>query len=530
MQQHLRLPRFAALLVVLTSVGCGTTVHGEPPPGSSGAQSLAVPGTTEPGPTVGGSGASSDNGVGASEDGSSSGNALEPSAGSSDGATVRSGADTSRGTTRRDARGHLQGVGITPTQVYIGVGYTSDGDATNAAIGATGFTQGDPLGETKAVIKDINDHGGVAGGRKLVPVFHGYSGTSGASPASQDQAACADYTQDHKVFAVADKGLTDNLPACLNRAGVLEDYSGDIISHDDAFYRSVPHFMDLGTLSQDRMMAGEVASLVRQHYFTGWNTATGSAGPGKAKVGVLATDDPNELRPLRSILLPALARAGYPVSSPDVVIAHQATTTADTGREAAEVQAAGLRFRHDNVTHVIVLDPNGVLTLFFSRNAETQGYFPRYGVNSGTGMQILVKAGDVDARTLRGAVGLGWLPLFDLPAAAAAHYQTPASRHCLSVMRRASFTFSDANAEAIGLSTCDAIYFLAYVIDRAVPSITLASAQRIVDGLGTSFPTAFEPRSYFAAGHHAGAYLGYDLRWDSGCGCTRYSGKPHPLR
>ena len=84
---------------------------------------------------------------------------------------------------------------VTAKTISIGIGYVTNGDTANAAIGATGIGQGDPLGEAKAVVSYINAHGGVAG-RKVTPVYHPYDATSTATTSSQDQAACADYTQD----------------------------------------------------------------------------------------------------------------------------------------------------------------------------------------------------------------------------------------------------------------------------------------------------------------------------------------------
>jgi hypothetical protein len=40
--------------------------------------------------------------------------------------------------------GVLQGVGVTPTGISIGIDYTTNGDKANAALGATGISQGDP--------------------------------------------------------------------------------------------------------------------------------------------------------------------------------------------------------------------------------------------------------------------------------------------------------------------------------------------------------------------------------------------------
>jgi hypothetical protein len=430
---------------------------------------------------------------------------------------------------RQDSAGVLQGPGVSASTVTIGVSYVSNGDAANAAIGASGISQGDQVGESKAVIADINSHGGVAH-RKLLALFHPYDAQSTNTNAAQDESACADYTQDHKVFAVADKGLTETLPACLAKAGVLQDFSGDLISNDAAFFRRFPHFQDVGTVSQDRMMADLARELVHQSYFSGWNATTSSPAAGTpAKLGVLSLDRPDWNRPLDHVLLPALAKAGHPVASGDVYRVHPTTTTSDAGATAADVQSAALRFRNDGVTHVILLDGSGVLTLFFTRNASGQHYYPRYGVNSGTGMQALVTAGDIDPAQLKGAVGIGWLPGLDLSAAAAKKYETPAAAHCLAVMSKAGFTFSDANSKGIAYGICDELYFLANAINSAGSSVTLANAQAAIDRLGSSFIPAVLPAAYFSATQHDAVTTAYDLVWSDRCGCAAYTDNGHKV-
>jgi hypothetical protein len=225
---------------------------------------------------------------------------------------------------------------------------------------------------------------------------------------------------------------------------------------------------------------------------------------------------------LDKVLLPALARAGQHADANDVVRAKYPQSSADDGALVADVQNAALRFRNDGVTHVILLDPSGSLTLFFTKNAKSQHYYPRYGANSGTGMQALFDAGIVDADQLNGAVGLGWLPNLDLPAAASPKYETLATKHCLSVMSRAGFSFDSTNAASIALGDCDNLYILQRAINEAGTSITLGTVQSALDGLGDSFIPAGLPALRLTPTKHDGAVLAYDLKWDSTCACAKY--------
>ncbi|GAC1611194.1 MAG: hypothetical protein NVS3B26_22450 [Mycobacteriales bacterium] len=89
----------------------------------------------------------------------------------------------------RDNAGLFQGPGVSATTITIGYNYTSNGDAGNAAIGAA-VSQGDEVGEAKAIRDDINSHGGVAG-RNLQIVFHPYDATSQQTNDTQDASDCA---------------------------------------------------------------------------------------------------------------------------------------------------------------------------------------------------------------------------------------------------------------------------------------------------------------------------------------------------
>lgn len=525
--------RTALVAVSLAVSACGstaaTTANGgaggqsgvpqegiNPPPGAeSGSDSTGLSGPS--GGLAGPAGLGTSRGGGGSASGGPGGTRGSTSGGSG-------GTSTGIGV-QKDSTGLAQGPGVTAKTITIGFNYTQNGTAGNQALGAA-VSQGDEMNEAKAVAADINARGGVAG-RKFEIIFHAYSNQSADSGDAQDEAACQDYTQDHKVFAVAGTGLSDTLPACLAKAGVLHATSGRIISHDNAFYRKYPHFADLASLTQERMMRDMAARLVAQRYFDGWNIATGAPAATPAKVGILTFGVPEWERPLQSVLLPALKRAGHTVAEQDIFRARFANTTNEAGPLAADMQSAALRFRNDGVTHVIFLDASALMNLFFSQNAANQRYFPRYGVNSATGMQALVTAGAVDKKQLKGALGIGWLPGLDLPTSASGRYATAGSRRCASVMAKAGFSFPDTNSRTIAYGACDQLYFIAAAINGAGRSVTLSNAQSAIDRLGSSFVPANIPTSYFSSRQHDAVATVFDLAWDDACGCAKYTDGGH---
>jgi hypothetical protein len=502
-----------------TVAGQGTPQAGLNGPAAGGTTGNGLGGTTgaAAGPVAGGT-----TGAGGLTPATAGGTGSGAAGGSTSGTAGAAPSDVGA---HQDSRGVLQGPGVTAKTVTIGFNYTDNGTAGNQAIGAA-VSQGDELNEAKAVVADINAHGGVAV-RKLQVVFHAYSNQTADSGDVQDESACQDYTQDHKVFAVAGGGLSGTLPACLAKAGVLQATSGQIISKDDAFYRAYPHFSDMASLTQERMMRDLVARLVAQHYFDGWNSTTSAPAATPAKVGVLTFERPEWERPLTHVLLPALKRAGHPVADQDIFRAHYASTTTEAGPLAADMQSAALRFRQDGVTHVIFLDASALMNIFFSRNASNQHYFPRYGVNSATGLQALATSGAVDPAQYKGALGIGWLPGLDLPPAASGSYASAGARHCAAVMSKAGFTFTDTNSRTIAYGACDQLYFLAAAINGAGPSVTLGNAQAAIDNLGSRFVPANIPAAYFSAGQHDAVAKVYDLAWNDACGCAKYTDGGH---
>jgi hypothetical protein len=85
------------------------------------------------------------------------------------------------------------GQGVTATTVKIGVVFVD----YKAIAQFIDFARGDQQKITQAFIDDINNHGGVAGGRKLEAVYNSYFPVGSAGPL----AACTQFTDDDKVFA-----------------------------------------------------------------------------------------------------------------------------------------------------------------------------------------------------------------------------------------------------------------------------------------------------------------------------------------
>jgi ABC-type branched-subunit amino acid transport system substrate-binding protein len=505
-------------VALLAATACGTTVDGVvadsaaldggaslsvPSPGASGDTSLAGPDGAFAGDSP--TGSAPIPGTSVAPDGSivdSHGRVVSPAPGG--------------------AAGAVQGVGVTAKEIFVGITYQTNGDQANKALGVGAISQGDTKADAQAIVDDINAHGGVAG-RKLVPVWFNYDVSDTRPYTVQDNAACAKFTQDNHVFAVLGTGITDNYTACATKAGAI-NLGSNIIDPDVAYFQRYPYYFGYDTVSQDRMMADEVGALVRLKYFTAWDANNGKpGGVAPVKVGIIGYDSPSWRTPLQQKLLPGLARAGIKVDPADVQLILRPDDNSQIPQAVAQVQSAVLKFRQDNVSHVIVLDANGSMMLQLLQNARGQHYYPRYGVNTATGMQALADTGAVDGDQFAGAVGLGWSPTLDLAAGKSDRYLGAATKNCLDVIeKRTGQRFSSTNAAAIALDYCDGLYLLRDAANRAGTVLNQQTARMAIESLGAAFKPAGVASSYFGPSQHDGLETGYDMRWDTDCSCSRY--------
>lgn len=435
--------------------------------------------------------------------------------------------NNTRTTTRLPAN-RPNGPGVTDKTITIGMVNVVNNAAAQAALGNTAGTAGDPKGEAQAVIRDVNANGGVAG-RTLEVVFHELDATSNQTSDQLAQAACADFTEDHKVL-VTIAFASQNYLDCTAKAGTVAT-TGSLTSMSDATYAKNPFFYDVQAISTNKLVRNFVSTIKADGYFTGWDATNGGPGNAPVKVGVVIPDQPHWDAVLDKELLPALAAAGHPVAKDDVQRWQFPESNADNGTAIAQIQSAILKFRSRNVTHVLPMDVNSIG--FFAQPAEAQRYRPRYALNSAT--QVSVFAGNLVPNVqLKGALGLGWSPAIDLPASqnsANSPYNGPGLKKCLDVMAKAGFTFPDQTARGIALIICDEIYSIRDAIN-AIPKgapIDATSFMQAIEGFGTKFPIAGLPIGSFGPGKHFPVQRGYHWSFDDKCPCMRYTGTPFDL-
>ena len=404
-------------------------------------------------------------------------------------------------------------VGSTPAAVsstarrVLEIGFLSFDALDYQAFGVKGQSTGNTRAFIDIMVSYVNRTGGLAG-HPIRAVVHNIDVAQ--SLEKQYAAACANFTYDHHVFAVATVAQTTlSFRACLARRGVA--FAGASLSNSGAEeFSSYPGFFQADTANLDVVGRTLVTGLADAGYFT-------SRGGQPMRIGLLHTDSPAFNRAVARSFEPALkarglkldARASYP--SPD--------STADAGGMGAAMSNAELRFSTDHITHVLVLEQQGALSGAFMSVAEGQQYRPAYGLTSQSLLQSSL-ALNYPATQQSGAMAVGWLPAADVIASDQG--SNPARTRCLQVLRAGGQTFADANAEIGALAYCDSALLLQAAANRATGPLTLRSLISGVEALGGSYRSPSTFASVFGTHRHDAADRFRIVHFVDACGCYRY--------
>lgn len=377
------------------------------------------------------------------------------------------------------------GPGVTDDKIVIGEAYCDDQQAVARSLG---FSQGasDERRAWEIVIEDTNKHGGI-GGRKVVAVYHQLDCQNNDSISSTYEELCQDFTQDHKVFAVmgAQEDVPNYAPCILRSGAVIIDTN--ITDADKYFLAKYPYNLQAHSTAVDTVARLQVAAHKAQGYFNRVDPVNFPS----VKVGILVYGTDGFKRTLQSALLPALRDVGINVPTNQIVEIAPVRRLSDLGKLTADISSAVLRFSSLKVSHVLFLQPRGTLTLFFLREAQSQGYFPRYGFNSQDAAQVvldLAQAGGqraVSPRNFVNSVGIGWDPVIDVPSEADDSPVPPERATCRKLLEKNGYDkFDDANATAIAYSACNGMSFLKLSVARAGAIVNQTTFLSAVNGLG----------------------------------------------
>lgn len=420
-----------------------------------------------------------------------------------------SGGTTGSGASSGTAVGAVHnGRGVTATTITIGVVVATGTEALGNALGVSGAGSVSEQDIVNAVVRDVNRSGGVLG-RKLVVYVHSFDAAAGvANPAQTYADICADFRDDHKVFAVAFDVIDTSLRKCLADMGspllVLNSYS---LMPASSYAQYGGNFMyGVNAITTDRLADLFIQSLMARSFTAPWDTLNGGPGRAPVRLGVIHIDTPDQ-NALYAGYAKELAKHGLHFT--DTV-----TYTQDTQAALSTTQSAVLRFSHDGITHVFGA------SAFFLRDAESQHYRPRYAYLPGLGALGVANS---PAAQLKGALTVGWSPASDVNAAQDPG-ETPATKHCRAVMKAASLNAGNRTDLATMYSLCDAFYALRAAL-TAGGIASVPGLRRGYEELGTRLGTALTFVASFGPNRHYGVDSVRDMAFDSTCGCLRYTSR-----
>ena len=485
----------ASALAALLAAGCGSTaeVRSTGQVGQGG--EFSSPGGTGPGGTgtsLGGPDAQASSGA----FGPGSGNASGPMGSAPGGGPGSSTGGSSSGNVGSAAR---------PKSISIGL---LAADYTKLVASVGGSDPGDPQAANRALVKALNAHGGLAG-RHIDPVYYTIDGTQ-ADYSSQEQAACATFTQDHHVEAVVGGGGDSTLYACLLKAGVPILEGGPSEALDETEWRNYPNVFNPPGLAVDR----QGAAFMQQSIETGWLTP-------KNKLGVIHPGCAWGQRSYDQVVVPAAKSHGIVVE--DHSLGCPADGAGSLGPSSSEIQSAVLQFRSDGVDRVMILAGNldAASYVLFTKNADSQHWYPGYIVGSNAVAEGWVAGGVVSTDQAANTREVGWVPIVDVGNPPL----TAQLRACDALVE--SGGAPKASPPGVYGPSCDSMLVLraALVSDGGVGG--LSALRPAIEALGTSYVGAANINGgiRLAPDRHDGVYLVAMSAYQASCKCFHYMTK-----
>ena len=490
----------ALLCLALVAAACNSTTRLARPKSrlSSGA-----------GATAGAAGSSASNEPGSggvADSGSAVGGTSTGSATATQGGRATAGSATggpaASGGRSASAANIPMGVGVTATEIKIGVEAAKDINAATAAVGAK-TDNPEEADTTKAVVDYLNAHGGMAG-RKINLVTHVVDKTTGTWN-SQNQATCSAFTEDAKVFAVMSSsvGGNDSLAACLAQHNTpLAEVN--YWPYDAVSYRQLGAYLyQPSRMTPDRWTPAYVDGLVETGFF--------DKG---AKIGLVKMDAPVFERMATGI---KSRLAAHGLSLTDEAAVTTPTSVADIGTVGGQLNNVILSFRSKNVDHVIFAEYNGIIPFVMTSEAEGQSYRPRYGLSSSDLPNTV--ASQAPAAQLARAIAVGWMPANDV-------VNTEDKRGgnyalCNKIAHDEGVQGGAGGQRLYMGYACDGLFFLKAALDRAT-ALTPAGLRAAAEGLGATFDSPFTYSTQLGPGRHDGASSVRFSTYDAGCTCFKY--------
>jgi hypothetical protein len=394
----------------------------------------------------------------------------------------------------------------------ITVGFiAADYGALLATVGASSSSS-DPHAVNKALVRALNENGGLAE-RRIKGVYYTVEGSS-ADYSSDEQAACAAFTEDNKAEVVIGAGTgSQTLYGCLLKKGVPFITGNPTEGTDSVELRQYPNVFNVPGMATDR----QAAALIDQSVRTGWLSK-------KNKLGVLRSGCPWGQRTYDGVVLPRVRRLGIAVEQFSSGCPRPGAGSVPETSNA--VQSAALQFRGAGVDRVMILAGHGdaATYLLFANNADSQRWYPGYIVGTNAVAQAWAQQGVVSREQAGNTHGAGWIPVVD----AIDPPQTPQMKACTALAKAGGAPPEQVPGQ-FGL-ICDAFWALRDALLRNGGQGFLA-LRPALEGLGTSYLSAgaLGGATRLSVTKHDGAEKVAPFAYVAGCSCFRYQASPQPV-
>jgi ABC-type branched-subunit amino acid transport system substrate-binding protein len=401
------------------------------------------------------------------------------------------------------------GAGSTPVSATgTGPGVTADtvkvvfvGTDLTKTASLTGFTNADvgkPKEQVEALAAHINTTGGIAG-RKLEAVYREYE-ASNDSPAAETT-LCSQITQDDKAFAVVLTGqLQSNARPCYAQRRTLM-LDATLIANDRSTFAALsPYLWTASFPEYDAFATSFLAVLSRQKFFEG-----------RDRAGLVAADTPANKAVYEKIVKPGLETIDVTVSWID---------TTSLGTLNSGLTQAAVNFRGKKIDRVFFLG-GARIAPFFMTSAAANSYTARYGISTFDSPSFMVSnPGTIPPAALKGMVGVGFAPGYDVPDSQFAFPSSEAEKNCQKIYAAAGLTFAKRENARVAFTYCDAALMLQTAAKDLGPDLNAAAWAAAAEKITFATATGL---GEFGGGQAAGTAYRV-MKFADACGCFAYDG------